>query len=57
MTINCANCNKEIKEGDLCIVVKDNFLLRNYFEARGYVFCEQDCLCQYISADEEEWEG
>lgn len=56
MEIHCANCNKEINIGDLCVVVKDNYLLRNYFEARGYVFCDSDCLMQYLSADEEEWQ-
>lgn len=57
MSIHCANCNKEIHEGDECVVVKDNFLLVEYFEARGYVFCNAECLMEYISAEEEEWEG
>ena len=55
MSINCANCGKKIEEGDLCVVVKDNFLLVEYFEARGYVFCDPDCLMRYLSAEEEEW--
>ena len=56
MSINCANCGKEIREGDLCVIVKDNVLLREYFEARGYVFCDTDCLMGYLSADEQGWE-
>lgn len=56
MSINCANCNNAIQEGDECVIVRDNFLLVNYFEARGYVFCDNECLLNYISADETYWE-
>lgn len=55
MGICCANCNKQINEGDECIVVKDNFLLFHYFEVRGNVFCDDECLKNYLSADDEEW--
>lgn len=53
--INCANCGKRINEGDECIAVKDNYLLVNYFEKDGYVFCSDDCLKEYLSAYEGYW--
>ena len=49
----CLQCGKEIEHDEIFYKVKDNFLCCKYFDGQDPIFCSQDCLCEYISADME----
>lgn len=41
----CANCQKEINDGDQYFMVTDNYLMCNYFESDSEnTFCSEQCL-------------
>ena len=41
----CANCQKDINEGDKYFMVTDNYLQSNYFESeKANIFCCEQCL-------------
>lgn len=52
--MKCANCGCDIHKDSPYYKVKDNFLLVKYFDSDiDSIFCSQDCLCEFISADME----
>lgn len=46
----CAQCQKEIAEGEDYFMVGDNYLQVNYFENNELnVFCSESCLMESLS--------
>ncbi|MGC6767586.1 hypothetical protein [Enterococcus sp. LJL51] len=49
----CAHCQKELS--DSFVTVRDNFLIVKFFQfadGEDNIFCDNDCLANYLSAEE-----